>query len=134
MKAKLAFEIHLVSLISFVEFRTDRACFIFKSSQIGLHFLGVAYGFRASHQKLLLVNSPSTSYWCFNVVFDYQLLCRTIALEIKVKFLHGVLHLVELDSPLIGYIFPCLVMLSIFVVPFEHALGSSVSVVDFYAH
>ncbi|KAG2242194.1 hypothetical protein Bca52824_095960 [Brassica carinata] len=55
MKAKLAFEIHLVSLISFVEFRTDRACFIFKSSQIWLHFLGVAYGFRASHQNLLLL-------------------------------------------------------------------------------
>lgn len=134
MKAKLAFEIHIVSLISFVEVRTDRACFIFKSSQIGLHFLGLAYGFRASHQKLLLINSPSASYWCFNVVFDYQLFCRTIALEIKVKFLHGVLHLVELDSPLIGYIFPCLVMLSIIVVPFEHAPGSSVSVVNFYAH
>ncbi|CAF1696655.1 unnamed protein product [Brassica oleracea var. botrytis] len=134
MKAKLVFEIHLLSLISFVEFRTDRACFIFKSSQIWLHFLGVAYGFRASHQKLLLVNSPSASYWCFNVVFDYQLFCRTIALEIKVKFLHGVLHLVELDSPLIRYIFPCLVMLYIIVVPFEHAPGSSVSVVNFYAH
>lgn len=50
------------------------------------------------------------------------------------KFFHGVLHLVELDSPLIRYIFPCLVMLSIIVVPFDYAPGSSVSVVNFYAH
>ncbi|WZZ61495.1 hypothetical protein YC2023_061602 [Brassica napus] len=123
--SKLAFEIHLVSLINFDEFRTDRAYFIFKSNQIGLPFLGVAYGSRASHQNLLVVNNPSISYWCFNVVFDYQFFCRTIALKIKVKFLHRVLHLAKLDSPLIGYILLCLVMLSIIVVPLSMSPESS---------
>ncbi|KAG5413011.1 hypothetical protein IGI04_000578, partial [Brassica rapa subsp. trilocularis] len=41
---------------------------------------------------------------CWVTVDDYQLFLRTIALGIKVKFLHGVLHLAELDSPLIGFI------------------------------
>lgn len=96
MKAKLAFEIHLVSLRSFVEFRTDHVNFSLKSSQIGL-LLGVVQGLGASHQKLLPGNSPTVFYWCINVDFDYQLFFRTIALEIKVKLLHGVLHLAELD-------------------------------------
>ncbi|CAF2150291.1 hypothetical protein HID58_001703 [Brassica napus] len=114
-KAKLALEIHLVSLRSFVEFRTDPANFNAKSSQIGL-LLGVAQSPGASHQKLLPGNSPTASYWCINVDFDYQLFSRTIALGIKVKLLHGVLHLAELDSPLIGSIFLCFIMLSTFVV------------------
>ncbi|CAN6913991.1 unnamed protein product [Brassica oleracea] len=115
-KAKLALEIHLVSSRSFVEFRTDHANFNAKSSQIGL-LLGVAQSPGASHQKLLPGNSPTASYWCINVDFDYQLFSRTIALGIKVKLLHGVLHLAELDSPLIGFIFLCFIMLSTFVVP-----------------
>ncbi|KAF2532771.1 hypothetical protein F2Q70_00032921 [Brassica cretica] len=131
MKAKLAFEIHLVLLRSFVEFRTHLAHFSVKSSQIGLLLIGVAQGPGASHQKLSLGNSPTASYWCINVDFDYQLLLRTIALGIKVKLLHGVLHLAELDSPLIGFIsmfrnafyFRCTV---------EHAPESSVSVVNFH--
>ncbi|KAF3584318.1 hypothetical protein F2Q69_00031059 [Brassica cretica] len=131
---RLAFEIHLVSLINFDEFRTDRAYFIFKSNQIGLPFLGVAYGSRTSHQNLLVVNNPSVFYWCFNVVFDYQFFCQTIALGIKVKFLHRVLHLAKLDSPLIGYILLCLVMLSIIVVPLSMSPESSAFVVNFYAH
>ncbi|CAN6994993.1 unnamed protein product [Brassica oleracea var. botrytis] len=49
MKAKLAFEIHLVSVRSFVEFRTDRVKFSIKSSHIGLLLLGVAQGPGASH-------------------------------------------------------------------------------------
>ena len=132
--SRLAFEIHLVSLINFDEFRTDRAYFIFKSNQIGLPFLGVAYGSRTSHQNLLVVNNPSVFYWCFNVVFDYQFFCRTIALGIKVKFLHRVLHLAKLYSPLIGYILLCLVMLSIIVVPLSMSPESSAFVVNFYAH
>ncbi|KAF3517010.1 hypothetical protein DY000_02062748 [Brassica cretica] len=133
VKAKLAFEIHLVSLRNFVEVRTDRANFNDKSSQIGLLLLGVAQSSRASHQKLLPSNSPTASFWCINVDFDYQLFLRTIALGIKVKLLHGVLHLAELDSPLIGFIFLCFVMLSTFVVPLSMALRSSTLVVNFHA-
>ncbi|KAG2245182.1 hypothetical protein Bca52824_092985 [Brassica carinata] len=59
MKAKLAFEIHLVSLRSFVEFKTDHANFSAKSSHLGLSTLDVAYGcFGAPHRKLLSVNIP----------------------------------------------------------------------------
>ncbi|CAN7120398.1 unnamed protein product [Brassica rapa subsp. narinosa] len=133
MKAKLAFEIHLVSLRSFVEFRTDRVNFSIKSSHIGLLLLGVAQGPGASHQKLLAGNTPAASYWCINVDFDYQLFLRTIALEIKVKLLHGVLHLAELDSPLIGFIYLCFIMFSIFFVPSSMASRSSASVVNSYA-
>ncbi|CDY24975.1 BnaC03g21970D [Brassica napus] len=115
-KAKLALEIHLVSLRSFVEFRTDPTNFSAKSSQIGL-LLGVAQSLGASHQKLLSRNSPTASYWCINVDFDYQLFLRTIALGIKVKLLYGVFHLAELDSPLISFILLCFIMLSTFVVP-----------------
>lgn len=118
---------------SFVEFRNDRANFSAKSSQIGFLLGGVAQGPGTSHQKLLLRNSSTASYWCINVDLDYQLFFRTIALEIKVKLLHGVHHLVELDSPLIGFIFLHFVMLSIiFVVPSNMSQGSSASVVNLY--
>ncbi|CAF1723567.1 unnamed protein product [Brassica oleracea var. botrytis] len=80
MKAKLAFEIHLVSLRSFFEFRTDRVNFSTKSSHIGLLFLGVAQGPRASHQKLLACNNPVASHWCINVDFDYQLFSRNFSM------------------------------------------------------
>lgn len=133
MKAKLAFEIHLVSLRSFVEFRTGRVNFSTKSSHIGLLLLGVAQGLRASHQKLLEGNNPVASHWCINVDFDYQLFSRTITLGIRVKLLHGVLHLAELDSPLIGFIFLCFIMLSTFVLPSSMTPESSVSVVNSYA-
>ncbi|CAN7116292.1 unnamed protein product, partial [Brassica rapa subsp. narinosa] len=133
MKAKLAFEIHLVSLRSFVEFKTDRVNFSAKSSHIGLLLLGVAQGPRASHQKLLAGNNPVASHWCINVVFDYQLFLRTIALGIRVKLLHGVLHLAELESPLIGFISLCFIMLSTFVVPSSMIPESYVSVVNSYA-
>ncbi|KAF2576935.1 hypothetical protein F2Q70_00008703 [Brassica cretica] len=131
MKAKLAFEIHLVSLRSFVEFKTDPVNFSTKSSHIGL-LLGVAQGPRASHQKLLAGNNPVASHWCINVDFDYQLFSRTIALGIRVKLLYGVLHLAEIDSPLIGFIFLCFIMLSTFVLPSSITPESSVSVVNSY--
>ncbi|KAL0774809.1 hypothetical protein Bca101_039961 [Brassica carinata] len=133
MKAKLAFEIHLVSLRSFVEFKTDRVNFSIKSSHIGLLPLGVVQGPGASHQKLLAGNNPAASYWCINVDFDYQLFLRTIALGIRVKLLYGVLHLAELDSPLIGFIFLCFIMLSTFVVPSSMAPESAPSVINSYA-
>ncbi|CAF2063030.1 BnaC06g29710D [Brassica napus] len=114
MKAKLAFEIHIVSLRSFVEVRTDRVNF-------------------TSHQKLLAGNNPVASHWCINVDFDNQLFSRTISLGIRVKLLHGVLHLAELDSPLIGFIFLCFIMLSTFVLPSSMTPESSVSVVNSYA-
>ncbi|CAF1930905.1 unnamed protein product [Brassica oleracea] len=117
-KAKLALEMHLVSLRSFVEFRTDPTNFSAKSSQIGL-LLGVAQSPGASHQELLSGNSPTASYWCINVDFDYQLFLRTIALGIKVKLLHGVL------------LFLCFIMLSTFVVPSSMSLESSASVETF---
>ncbi|WZY81579.1 hypothetical protein YC2023_027963 [Brassica napus] len=128
-KVKLALEIHLVSLRSFVEFRTDPTNFSAKSSQIGL-LLGVAQSLGASHQKLLSGNSPTASYWRINIDFDYQLFLRTIALGIKVKFLYGVFHLAELDSPLIGFILLCFIMLSTFVVPSSMSPESSASVVN----
>ncbi|CAN6803824.1 unnamed protein product [Brassica oleracea] len=131
-KAKLALEIHLVSLRSFVEFRTDPTNFSAKSSQIGL-LLGVAQSLGASHQKLLSRNSPTASYWCINVDFDYQLFLRTIALGIKVKLLYGVFHLAELDSPLIGFILLCFIMLSTFVVPSSMSPESYASVVNVLA-
>ncbi|KAF2541218.1 hypothetical protein F2Q70_00033763 [Brassica cretica] len=67
MKAKLAFEIHLVSLRSIVEFKTDQfktdhVNFAIKSSHIGLLPLGVAQGLGASHQKLLAGNNPAAFY------------------------------------------------------------------------
>ncbi|CAH8374204.1 unnamed protein product [Eruca vesicaria subsp. sativa] len=105
MKAKLAFEIHLVSLRSFVEFKINRANFSIKSSQIGILLLGIVQGYGASHQKLLPGNNPTASYWCINVDFDYQLFLRTIALGIKVssrsvviKFEEGVQSLRARDS------------------------------------
>ncbi|KAL0664271.1 hypothetical protein Bca4012_101109 [Brassica carinata] len=103
-----------------------------KSSQIRL-LLGVAQSLGASHQKLLLRNSPTASYWCINVDFDYQLFLRTIALGIKVKLLYGVFHLAELDSPLIGFILLCFIMLSTFVVPSSMSPESSASVVNVLA-
>ncbi|KAF2608213.1 hypothetical protein F2Q68_00046092 [Brassica cretica] len=102
-----------------------------KSSHIGL-LLGVAQGPRASHQKLLAGNNPVASHWCINVDFDYQLFSRTIALGIRVKLLYGVLHLAEIDSPLIGFIFLCFIMLSTFVLPSSITPESSVSVVNSY--
>uniref|UniRef100_M4DAS1 Uncharacterized protein n=1 Tax=Brassica campestris TaxID=3711 RepID=M4DAS1_BRACM len=133
MKAKLAFEIHLVSLRSVVEFRIYRANFSDKSSQIGFFLLGVSQSSGASHQKLLPDNSPTASFWCINVDFYYQLFLRTIAFEIKVKLLHEIFHLAELDSPLIGFIFLCFVMLSTFVVTSSMAPESSASAVNFDA-
>ena len=133
MKAKLAFEIHLVSLRSFVEIRTDRVNFSIKSSHIGLLLLGVAQGPGASHQKLLAGNTPAASYWCINVDFDYQLFLRTIALEIKVKLLHGVLHLAELDSPLIGFISRFLSAFYFCCTVESSVLVDSVLVVNFHA-
>ncbi|CAF2087295.1 unnamed protein product [Brassica napus] len=132
MKAKLPFEIHLVSLRSFVEFKIDRVNFSTESSHIGLLPLGVAQGPRASHQKFLAGNNPVASHWCINVDFDYQLFSRTIALGIRVKLLHGVLHLAELDSLLIGFIFLCFIMLSTFVVLSSMIPESSVLVVNSY--
>ncbi|KAL0680302.1 hypothetical protein Bca4012_008284 [Brassica carinata] len=96
VKLSKLFEIHIVSSGSSVGASTEKGQF---APPLPCALTPTP---KASHQNLLLVNSPSASYWCFNVVFDYQLFCRTIALEIKVKFLHGVLHLVELDSPLIS--------------------------------
>ncbi|CAN7068367.1 unnamed protein product [Brassica oleracea var. botrytis] len=62
MKAKLAFEIHLVSLRSIVEFKTNHVNFVIKSSHIGILPLGVAQGPGASHQKLLAGNNPAAFY------------------------------------------------------------------------
>ncbi|CAF1930895.1 unnamed protein product [Brassica oleracea] len=76
---------HLVSLRSFVEFRTDPTNFSAKSSQIGL-LLGVAQSPRASHQELLSGNSPTASYWCINVDFDYQLFfCLNLSTKTKLR-------------------------------------------------
>ncbi|WZZ60810.1 hypothetical protein YC2023_060917 [Brassica napus] len=77
---------HLVSLRSFVEFRTDPTNFSAKSSQIGL-LLGVAQSPRASHQELLSGNSPTASYWCINVDFDYQLFfCLNLSTKTKLRY------------------------------------------------
>ena len=48
------------------------------------------------------------------------------------NFLHGVLHLAELDSPLIGFI-SMFLNVFYFRCTVEHALESSVSVVNFHA-
>ncbi|KAF3570488.1 hypothetical protein F2Q69_00059350 [Brassica cretica] len=80
LEVKLEFEIHLVSSVSLVGFKADCACFSAKSSQIGLRTLNVVNDSGASHLKFLLVNIPIASYRCINVVFDYQLLFRTIVM------------------------------------------------------
>ncbi|KAF3517636.1 hypothetical protein DY000_02064197 [Brassica cretica] len=97
---KLELEIHLVYSVSHVGFKADRTCFSAKSSKIGLSSLNVVYGSGASHLKFLPINIPTSSYRCFNVVFDYQLFFRTIAMGTKVKLLFGFLHFAERDSPL----------------------------------
>ncbi|KAL0752840.1 hypothetical protein Bca101_090508 [Brassica carinata] len=83
LEVKLELEIHLVYSVSHVGFKVDRTCFSAKLSQIGLSSLNVVYGSGASHLKFLPVNIPTFSYRCFNVVFDYQLLFRTIAMGTK---------------------------------------------------
>ncbi|KAH0938340.1 hypothetical protein HID58_005801, partial [Brassica napus] len=57
------------------------------SSQIGLQTFNVAYGSKTSHLK------------CINVVFDYQLFFRIIAMRSKMK-LPFEFYFVERDSPL----------------------------------
>ena len=96
-----------------------------KSSQLGHFFL---YGHGASHQKLLSVIIPIVAYRCINVVFDYQ-----FALRKKMKFLHGTLYTVGLDSPLESSIFQCFVMLFIIIPPSSMAPGSSTLIVNFVA-
>ena len=102
LEAKLELEIHLVSSVSLVWFKADCACFNVISSQIGLRTVNVAYGSGAFHLKFLPVNIP-TSYRCINVVFDYQLFFRTIAMGTKVELSFGFLHFAEHDSPLDGF-------------------------------
>ncbi|CAN7025521.1 unnamed protein product, partial [Brassica oleracea var. botrytis] len=132
LEAKLELEIHLVSSVSLVGFKADCACFNVISSQIGLRTVNVAYGSGAFHLKFLPVNIP-TSYRCINVVFDYQLFFRTIAMGTKVELSFGFLHFAEHDSPLDGFIFNCFVMFSSFILPSSMSPGSFASVVNFYA-
>ncbi|CAN6914959.1 unnamed protein product, partial [Brassica oleracea] len=110
LEAKLELEIHLISSVSLVEVKADCACFRFISSQIGLCTLNVAYGSGAPHLKLLPVNIPTSSYRCINIVFDYQLFFRTIAMGTKVAFPFEFFHFAEFDSPLNSSIFSCFVM------------------------
>ncbi|CAG7880611.1 unnamed protein product [Brassica rapa] len=98
--------------------------------QIGLSSLNVVYGSGASHLKFLPINIPTSSYRCFNVVFDYQLFFRTIAMGTKVKLLFGFLHFVERDSPLYGSISSFSVLVSSFILPSSRAPGLSASVVN----
>ncbi|KAH0886198.1 LOW QUALITY PROTEIN: hypothetical protein HID58_062294, partial [Brassica napus] len=102
-------ELHLVSSVSLVGFKADCACFSAKSSQIGFRTLNVVYGSGASHLKFLPVNILTASYRCINVVFDYQLFFRTIAMGSKMELLFGFLHFAERDSPLYGSISSCFV-------------------------
>ncbi|CAH8384618.1 unnamed protein product [Eruca vesicaria subsp. sativa] len=99
LEAKLELEIHLVSSVSLVGFKADCANLSVTSSQIGLRTFNVAYGSGASHLKFLPVNIPMVSYRCINVVFDYQLFFRTIAMGTKVELPFGFLHFAEHDSP-----------------------------------
>ncbi|CAN6931597.1 unnamed protein product [Brassica oleracea] len=134
LEVKLELEIHLVSSVSLVGFKADYACFNAKSSRIGLRTLSVVYSSGASHLKFLLFNIPTSSNRCFNVVFDYQLFLRTIAMGTKVELPFGFLHFAEHDSPRNGFIFSCFVMFSSFVLPSSMAPGSSASVVNIDAH
>ncbi|KAL0794790.1 hypothetical protein Bca101_066167 [Brassica carinata] len=127
LEAKLELEIHLVSSVSLVGYKADRTCFSAKSSQIGLRTLNVVYGSGASHLKFLLVNILTASNRCFNVVFDYQLFFRTIAMETKMEFLFGSLHFAERDSPLYGSISSCIALFFSFVLPLSMTLGLSTS-------
>ncbi|CAN6802911.1 unnamed protein product, partial [Brassica oleracea] len=130
LEVKLELEIHLVYSVSHVGFKADRTCFSAKSSQIGLSSLNVVYGSGASHLKFLPINIPTSSYRCFNVVFDYQLFFRTIAMGTKVKLLFGFLHFAERDSPLDGSISSFSVLFSSFILPSSRAPGLSASVVN----
>ncbi|WZZ68912.1 hypothetical protein YC2023_080282 [Brassica napus] len=130
LEVKLELEIHLVSSVSFVGFKVDCACFSAKSSQIGLRTLNVVYGSGASHLKFLPVNIPTASYRCINVVFDYQLFFRTIAMGSKMEILFGFLHFAERDSLLYGPISSCFVRFSSFILPSSLASGLSNSVVN----
>ncbi|CAN6887944.1 unnamed protein product, partial [Brassica oleracea] len=134
LEVKLELEIHLVSSVSLVGFKADYACFNAKSSRIGLRTLSVVYSSGASHLKFLLFNIPTSSNRCFNVVFDYQLFLRTIAMGTKVELPFGFLHFAEHDSPRNGFIFSCFVMFSSFVLPSSMAPRSSASVVNIDAH
>ncbi|KAH0930006.1 LOW QUALITY PROTEIN: hypothetical protein HID58_015733 [Brassica napus] len=87
LEVKLELEIHLV-----YSHQIKR--------QTGLSSFNVVYGSGASHLKFLPINIPTSSYRCFNVIFDYQLFFRTIAMGTKVKLLFGFLHFAERDSSL----------------------------------
>ncbi|CAH8356577.1 unnamed protein product [Eruca vesicaria subsp. sativa] len=117
LEAKLELEIHLVSSVSLVGFKAVYANFSVISSQIGLRSLNVAYGSRASHLRFSTVNILAASFRCFNVVFDYQLFFRAIAMGTKVKLPFGFLHFAEHVSPRDGFIFTYFVMFSSFVLP-----------------
>ena len=99
LEAKLELEIHLVSMISFVGFKIDCACFIAISSQIGLRTLNIAYGSGASHLRLLPFSIPISTYRCINVVFGYQLFFRTIAMEQKWSFPLGFFVSLSMTRP-----------------------------------
>ncbi|WZZ69130.1 hypothetical protein YC2023_080500 [Brassica napus] len=103
------------------------------SSQIGLQTFNGSYGSRASHLKFLPINIPTSSYRCINVVFDYQLFFRTIAMELKVKLPFGFLHFAEHDSPFDGSIFSCFVLFFSFFLPSSMFPGSFDSVVNSHA-
>ncbi|KAL0774282.1 hypothetical protein Bca101_039433 [Brassica carinata] len=130
LEVKLELEIHLFSSVSLVRFKADCACFSVKSSQIGFRTLNVVYSSGASHLKFLPVNIPTASYRCINVVFDYQLFFRTIAMGSKMELLFGFLHFAERDSPLYGSISSCFVRFSSFILPSSLAPGLSTSVVN----
>ncbi|CAH8333862.1 unnamed protein product [Eruca vesicaria subsp. sativa] len=93
----------------------------------------VVYGSGTSHLEFLTFNIR-TSNRCINVVFDYQLFVRTIAMGTKVELPYRFLHFAELDSPRDGLIFTLFVMLSRFVLLSSLAPGSSASIVNFNAH
>lgn len=132
-EVKLELEIHLVSSVSVVEFKAECACCCTKSSQIRPRTPNVVYDSGASHLKFLSVNI-STSHRCINVVFDYQLFLRTITMGSKVELLFGLLHFVEHDSPLNGFIFCCFVLSFSFVLLSSMASSSSASVVNLVVH
>ncbi|CAF1698569.1 unnamed protein product, partial [Brassica napus] len=100
---------------------------------IGLQTFNGSYGSRASHLKFLPINIPTSSYRCINVVFDYQLFFRTIAMRSKVKLPFGFLHFAEHDSPFDGSIFSCFVLFSSFFLPSSMFPGSFDSVVNSHA-
>ncbi|CAG7910528.1 unnamed protein product, partial [Brassica rapa] len=103
------------------------------SSQIGLQIFNGSYGSRASHLKFLPIKIPTSSYRCINVVFDYQLFFRTIAMGSKVKLPFGFLHFAEHDSPLDGSIFSCFVLFSSFFLRSSMFPGSFDSVINSHA-